>query len=47
MWQGLLDRGVLIRDFTATIAGCLRVNAGTPQETGAFLTALEAVLEGA
>lgn len=46
-WQGLLDRGVLIRDFTATIPGCLRVNAGTPEETGAFLTAIEAVLEGA
>lgn len=44
VWQGLLDRGVLIRDFRATIPGCLRVNAGTPEETGAFLTALEEVL---
>ena len=37
-WQGLLDRGVLIRDVG--IPGHLRVTAGTPDETTAFLDAL-------
>ena len=45
VWQALLDRGVLIRDFTTTVPGCLRVNAGTPDETTAFLEALQAVLD--
>jgi histidinol-phosphate aminotransferase len=44
VWQGLLDRGVLVRDFTKTIPGCLRVNAGTPEETEAFLNAMKEVL---
>ncbi len=42
VWRGLLDRGVLVRDVG--IAHHLRVTAGTAQETGAFLTALGAVL---
>jgi histidinol-phosphate aminotransferase len=37
-WQALLDRGVLVRDVG--LAGWLRVTAGTPEETHAFLTAL-------
>lgn len=37
-WQALLDRGVLIRDVG--IPGHLRLNAGTPEETTAFLAAL-------
>jgi histidinol-phosphate aminotransferase len=37
-WQALLDRGVLVRDVG--LAGWLRVTAGTPQETDAFLEAL-------
>jgi len=44
VWQGLLDRGVLVRDFTKTLPGCLRVNAGTPEETEAFLNAMKEVL---
>jgi len=36
-WQGLLDRGVLVRDVG--LPGHLRVTAGTPQETSAFLDA--------
>ncbi len=44
VWQGLLDRGVLIRDFTKTVPGCLRVNAGTPDETDAFLDAMKEVI---
>jgi histidinol-phosphate aminotransferase len=45
VWQGLLDRGVLIRDFSAVAPGCLRVTAGTPAEVDAFLGALGEVLE--
>ncbi|MGY1746189.1 histidinol-phosphate transaminase [Blastococcus sp. SYSU D00695] len=37
-WQALLDRDVLVRDVG--IPGWLRVTAGTPAETEAFLTAL-------
>jgi histidinol-phosphate aminotransferase len=37
-WQGLLDRGVLVRDVG--LPGWLRVTAGTEQETSAFLDAL-------
>ena len=37
-WQALLDRGILIRDVG--LAHYLRVTAGTPQETGAFLKAM-------
>ncbi|GAA0566874.1 histidinol-phosphate transaminase [Paractinoplanes ferrugineus] len=37
-WQKLLDRGVLIRDVG--LPGWLRVTAGTPAETDAFLEAL-------
>jgi histidinol-phosphate aminotransferase len=44
VWQGLLDRGVLIRDFSTVVGGCLRVSAGTPAEVDAFLAAIEEVL---
>ena len=37
-WQGLLDRGVLVRDVG--LPGWLRVTAGTEDETSAFLDAL-------
>jgi histidinol-phosphate aminotransferase len=40
-WQALLDEGVLVRDVG--IAGHLRVTAGTPDETTAFLDALARV----
>jgi histidinol-phosphate aminotransferase len=40
-WQALLDRGVLVRDVG--LPGWLRVTAGTPTETDAFLTALAEV----
>lgn len=45
VWQALLDRGVLVRDVSAGpgLAGWLRVNAGTPGETGAFLAAVAAL----
>jgi histidinol-phosphate aminotransferase len=46
VWQALLDRGVLVRDVSTGpgLAGWLRVNAGTPVETTAFLEALAAVV---
>jgi histidinol-phosphate aminotransferase len=44
VWQELLDRGVLVRDMTASVPGCLRVTAGTPEEVDAFLAALKEVL---
>jgi len=42
VWQSLLDRGVLVRDVSSApgLTGWLRVCAGTPDETGAFLSAL-------
>jgi histidinol-phosphate aminotransferase len=46
VWQGLVDRSVLVRDCSSwpRLAGCLRVTIGTPAENDAFLTALEEVL---
>ncbi len=41
VWQGLYDRGVLIRDVG--IPGHLRVTAGTEAETTAFLDALASI----
>ncbi|MFM8237150.1 MAG: histidinol-phosphate transaminase [Actinomycetota bacterium] len=42
LWVRLLDRGVLVRDFSAWpgVEGCLRVTVGTPEENDAFLEAL-------
>ncbi|HEX7535619.1 MAG TPA: histidinol-phosphate transaminase [Dermatophilaceae bacterium] len=40
-WQALLDRGILIRDVG--LAHYLRVTAGTPQETGAFLETMRSL----
>lgn len=46
VWQGLFDRGVLIRDFSEIpgCEGCLRVSVGTPEEDERFLEALSEVL---
>jgi histidinol-phosphate aminotransferase len=42
VWQTLLDHGVLVRDVSSGpgLEGWLRVCAGTPDETSAFLAAL-------
>jgi len=40
-WQALLEQGILIRDVG--LAHHLRVTAGTPQETGAFLEAMRSL----
>jgi histidinol-phosphate aminotransferase len=42
VWQGLLDRGVLVREIGPE--GWLRVSIGTPGEMGAFRATLGAVL---
>ncbi len=44
VWRGLLGRGVLVRDFSSLVPGCLRVTAGTPEEVDRFLDALKEVL---
>jgi histidinol-phosphate aminotransferase len=41
-WKVLLDRGVLVRDVG--LPGWLRVTAGTPDETDAFLSSAEEIL---
>jgi histidinol-phosphate aminotransferase len=41
LWEGLLERGVLIRDLA--IPGTLRVSAGTAAETDVFLDAMAAL----
>jgi histidinol-phosphate aminotransferase len=44
VWQGLLDRGVLVRETGPE--GWLRVSIGMPEEMAAFRTALVEVLHG-
>ena len=44
VWEALVEHGVLVRDLSMVVPGCLRVTAGTPEETTAFLDALRAVL---
>lgn len=44
VWQGLLDRGVLVRDLSAVVPNALRVTAGTTRETDLFLSAIREVL---
>ena len=45
VWQGLLDRGVLVREVGPP--GWLRVSIGTPAEMAAFRDALTDILDGA
>ncbi|HWT81308.1 MAG TPA: histidinol-phosphate transaminase [Candidatus Methylomirabilis sp.] len=46
VFQGLLERGVLVRNFSHApyLANCLRVTVGTAEENDAFLTALPDIL---
>ncbi|MBG7605712.1 MAG: histidinol-phosphate transaminase [Actinobacteria bacterium] len=48
VWQGLIDRSVLVRDCSSwpRLENCLRVTVGTPAENSEFLDALQIVLEG-
>jgi len=43
VWEQLLDRGVLVREFAEL--GLLRVTAGTPEETSAFLNAMKEIMD--
>jgi histidinol-phosphate aminotransferase len=47
VWERLVDRGVLVRDFSRwpRLDGCLRVTIGTPEENDSFLDALRASLQ--
>lgn len=49
LWQRLVDRGVLVRDFSAAprLEGCLRITVGTPAEDDQLLDALRESLEEA
>lgn len=46
LWQGLLDRSVLVRDCSGwpRLTDCLRVTVGTPDENDAFLDALTDII---
>ncbi len=46
VWNGLVDRGVLVRDVSTWqgTTGCLRVSIGTPAENDRFIEALDEVL---
>ena len=47
VWQGLVDRGVLVRDCSrwSRLDDCLRVTVGTPEEDDRFLGAMRDVLD--
>ena len=44
IWQGLADRGIVVRNFDSPaggpLAGCLRITVGTPAENTLLLAAL-------
>ncbi len=42
--EGLLSRGVLVRDMRGSVRDCLRVTVGTPEENRLFLDSLREVL---
>jgi histidinol-phosphate aminotransferase len=46
VWQALVDRSILVRDFSGMphLTGCLRVTVGTTDEDDAFLDALTEIL---
>ncbi len=44
IFNGLLRKGVLIRNMTGAVKNCLRVTVGTPGENRAFLKALKQLL---
>ncbi len=48
LFERLLGRGVLVRDFSAQplLGGCLRVSVGTAEENDAFLSAMRESLPG-
>ena len=47
VWRGLLDRDVLVRNYSGVegLERCLRVTAGLPEETDAFIAAMSEVID--
>lgn len=43
VYEGLLRRGILVRNIAPVVAGCLRVTVGRPEENAAFLKALREI----
>ena len=48
VWTRLLERGVLVRKYenVPSLERCLRVTAGLPDESGAFLVAMKEIIDG-
>lgn len=44
VFNGLLKKGILIRNMTGAVTDCLRVSIGTPRENDLFMKALKQVL---
>jgi histidinol-phosphate aminotransferase len=44
IYEGLLKRGVLVRNMKGVVDGCLRVTVGTPEENRIFIGALKKVV---
>jgi histidinol-phosphate aminotransferase len=44
IYGGLLEKGVLVRNISGAVKGCLRVTVGTSEENTAFLRALQQTL---
>ncbi len=47
VWKGLVDRGVLVRNFdgpSGPLSGCLRITVGRPQENDRLLSALRTLM---
>lgn len=42
-YHGLAERGILVRDRSSVVPGCLRISVGTPQENAALVQALKAL----
>jgi histidinol-phosphate aminotransferase len=48
VWSALLERDVLVRNYSGQpgLERCLRVTAGLPEETDAFIGAMKEALDG-
>ncbi|MFM8304316.1 MAG: pyridoxal phosphate-dependent aminotransferase, partial [Actinomycetota bacterium] len=48
LWEGLVERGVLVRDFSRwpRLEDCLRITVGTPEENDRCVAAVRETLEG-
>jgi len=46
VYEGLLSKGVVVRNMKGVVDGCLRVTVGTPEENRIFISALKRVVRG-